>query len=300
MHRALRIKNLIIILLTQWLVWYFVFKLNETTAGASTAMGWIDISLLGLITIIMALGAYIINDVYDLEADTANGLIRVKDKKKSILLYWTLNFVGLVLSAWLAYQTQSLGLLWIYPVSVLILYAYSRYFKGTPLLGNVIVGLFCALVPGILFLAERHMIDQWKIQDSPSWEIHKAMMWMFILFSFMSTVYREQVKDLEDQDGDRAAGYLTLPIVYGEARARAMALFSGLTLLLSLGFYGAYHWHLHVVPVASLSLAIICIVWSMSYLYRPGNRKQYYRSSQAIKYAMLLGTIYLLSISTYL
>lgn len=300
MHRALRIKNLIIILLTQWFVWYFVFKQSETIAQSQTAMEWLDVLLLGIVTILLALGAYIINDVYDLEADAANGLERVKDKRYSVLQYWGINFIGLVLALIVAYRTQSIGLIWIYPASVLILYAYSRFFKGTPLLGNVIVGLFCALVPGILFLAERHMIDQWKLANEDSWELHKGLMWMFILFSFISTVYREQVKDLEDQEGDKAAGYYTLPIVYGEGRARALAIFSGLILIFSVALYSSYNWHNHWLQITTMGLTLLLTLLSLSKLYRQGTRQDYYQASQWIKYAMLTGTIFLLTQTSYL
>lgn len=294
MHRAFRIKNLIIILLTQWAVWYMIFDRNSELVQVPTSMSYIDIILLGIVTTMLAIGAYLINDVYDLEADKHNGIERVKDKRKTLLTYWLFNGVGLVLSVYVAYKTQSLGLLWIYPLAVLVLYLYSRLLKGTPLMGNFIVSLFCALVPGILFLAERNMITQWKGIDPTGWQQYRELLWMFVLFSFLSSMYREQVKDLEDAEGDKAAGYLTLPVVYGESRARALSIFSGVLLLISIIIYASYHWSTALPKAIPFSALVILILWSLQVLWRAYQRIQYSKASKIIKYAMLAGLIYLI------
>ena len=293
MHRAFRIKNLIIILLTQWAVWYMIFDRNSEVVNVSTAMSYIDIIILGIVTTMLAIGAYLINDVYDLEADKHNGIKRVKNKRKTLLTYWMFNGTGLVLSILVAWRTQSLGLLWIYPMAVLVLYLYSRLLKGTPLMGNFIVALFCALVPGILFLAERSMITDWKVVDPNGWQLQRELLWMFVLFSFLSSMYREQVKDLEDAEGDKAAGYLTLPIVYGEGRARALSIFSGILLLISIVVYAGYHWSLELQKIIPLTLLVILLLWSLKLLWRAHQRIQYTKASKVIKYAMLAGLIYL-------
>lgn len=295
MHRAFRIKNLIIILLTQWVVWYMVFDRNSSVINVPTAMSYLDIILLGIITTMLAIGAYLINDVYDQEADKNNGIQRVKDKRVTLLTYWFFNGLGLLLAIYVAWQTQSIGLLWIYPVSVLVLYLYSRLLKGTPLMGNFIVSLFCALVPGILFLAERTMISEWKNIDPNGWQHFRELLWMFVLFSFLSSMYREQVKDLEDHEGDKAAGYLTLPVVYGEGRARALSIFSGILLLISIIIYSTYHWSVAYQKVIPFTILIILILWSLKVLWRAFERKQYTKASKIIKYGMLAGLIYLIA-----
>lgn len=294
MHRAFRIKNLIIILLTQWTVWYMVFDRNSDLLSISSTLRYVDIVLLGIITTMLAIGAYLINDVYDLEADKHNGLRRVKDKRKTLLTYWLFNGIGLILSVYIAWKTQSLGLLWIYPLAVLVLYLYSRLLKGTPLMGNFIVSLFCALVPGILFLAERNMISLWKEIDPSGWQEYRELLWMFVLFSFLSSMYREQVKDLEDKEGDKIAGYLTLPVVYGESRARTLAIFSGVLLLVSILIYAGYHWAIEMTKLIPLFILIGLLIWSLQVLWRAYQRSQYSKASKIIKYSMLAGLIYLI------
>ena len=295
MHRAFRIKNLIIILLTQWVVWYMIFDRNSVVLDISTAMDYLDIIILGAVTTMLAIGAYLINDVYDQEADKHNGIERVKNKRKTLLTYWLINGLGLVLAAVVAWRTSSLGLLWIYPTSILVLYLYSRLLKGTPLMGNFIVSLFCALVPGILFLAERSMIAEWKLIDADGWQLQRELLWMFVLFSFLSSMYREQVKDLEDKEGDKAAGYLTLPVVYGEGRARALAIFSGILLLISVSLYASFHQSMTILKMSALGILVILIIWSLAVLWRAYQRKQYTLASKIIKYAMLAGLIYLIA-----
>ena len=294
MHRAFRIKNLIIILLTQWAVWYMVFDKNSDVVRIPSAMSYLDIIILGIITTMLAIGAYLINDVYDLEADKHNGIERLKDKRKTLLTYWLVNGIGLILSVYVALKTQSLGLLWIYPLAVLVLYLYSRLLKGTPLMGNFIVSLFCALVPGILFLAERNMITEWKVIDPNGWKDQRELLWMFVLFSFLSSMYREQVKDLEDAEGDKAAGYLTLPVVYGEKRARALSIFSGILLLISIVIYATYHWTMDIQKSIPFIVLMSLLLWSLQVLCRAYQRSQYSKASKIIKYAMIAGVLYLL------
>lgn len=294
MHRSFRIKNLFIILFTQWVVWYVVFYRYGHAYGVQSAMTLMDVGILGIVTVLIAIGAYIINDVYDIETDTHNGKSKYSDKKKLVLSYWTVNGIGLIFSLIIAWRTSSLGLLWIYPTAVLTLYLYSRLLKGTPLFGNFIVGLFCALVPGILFLAERNMISEWKVINAISWGEAKEVVWMMVLFSFLSTMYREQVKDLEDEDGDRKAGYLTLPVVYGTQRAKALAVFSGCILLISIGLYASTHSAIRYIDMVLLGILISLITASIYKLYRSVGNLDYYYSSKLIKYAMLAGIVYLL------
>lgn len=293
MHRAFRIKNLGIILLTQWATWYLIFKRTESKLTNVSGMSYVEMTILSIITCLLAIGAYLINDVYDQEADKHNGLNRVNDKKKTLLTYWFTNLIGLILSIYLAYSTQSLGLLWIYPTAVLVLYLYSRLLKGTPLMGNSIVALFCAMVPGILFLAERNMINEWKALDAGLWEFHKEILWMLVLFSFLSTIYREQVKDLEDLYGDKAAGYLTLPVVYGESRARALSIFSGIMFTVSVSIYAYYH-HGDSLSYTFLTILLVLLLISIILLSKRPNRAGYTASSKVIKYAMLIGLVYIL------
>ena len=87
MHRAFRIKNLIIILLTQWAVWYMVFDKNSDVVRIPSAMSYLEIIILGIITTMLAIGAYLINDVY------RNNFIRwiwIEGKKVGVVIFYSL------------------------------------------------------------------------------------------------------------------------------------------------------------------------------------------------------------------
>ena len=118
---------------------------------------------------------------------------------------------------------------------------------------------------------------------------------MFVLFSFLSSLYREQVKDLEDKDGDQAAGYLTLPVVYGEGRARFLAIFSGLLLSISISVYSVFHWSADLLKLISFGVLFALLLWSLATLWRAHQRPEYSKASKIIKYAMLAGLIYLIT-----
>ena len=104
---------------------------------------------------------------------------------------------------------------------------YAVRLKCTPFWGNFFVALFCAGVAGILLFAERSPYQTFSIEaPGPA----KETTWIFIAylgFAFLSTLFREIIKDIEDKEGDQKAGCRTLPIVLGTGPAKGVASFSG-------------------------------------------------------------------------
>lgn len=83
--------------------------------------------------------------------------------------------------------------------SVAVLAAYSRWLKGTPLVGNVVVALVVAfaLVYGGAAVGGGGLV------------------WLGAAFALAVNLARELVKDVEDVAGDRAANLATAPVRWG-------------------------------------------------------------------------------------
>ena len=58
----------------------------------------------------------------------------------------------------------------------------------------------------------------------------------YAMFAFLSTFYREIVKDIEDKDGDAVYGAKTLPIVFGVKIAKGFAIMMAIALIYFIGF----------------------------------------------------------------
>ena len=121
----------------------------------------------------------------------------------------------------------------------------------------------------------------------------------YLLFAFFSTMFREIIKDIEDEDGDRKNGCRTLPIVFGKTTAKWVAIFFGNVLLLILGYW------LFLKKENSFDIGFIYIlggiifplVFSIIKLFLAKTKKEFHLLSQISKYIMLSGILYLLILS---
>jgi geranylgeranylglycerol-phosphate geranylgeranyltransferase len=126
-----------------------------------------------------------------------------------------------------------------------LLYFYARSLKATPLAGNLCVGYLTGST--FLFGGAAYGADGVRAVLAPA------------LLAALATVSREIVKDIEDVEGDRAGGAMTLPILAGRrvssllASAYALAA-AGLSYIPRLGT--AY-----IVIVAVADILFLISVW---------------------------------------
>jgi 4-hydroxybenzoate polyprenyltransferase len=143
-------------------------------------------------------------------------------------IYISIILTGAFISLYLAVQRYDLFYWFIYPVAIFLLYGYSRWFKGIPYLGNIIVSLFCAAVPGIFFLSEAHILKELKIKDLSSFLSLHGLLLSYVIFAFLTNLYREIVKDLQDEAGDKLANIHTAAVYFGNKTTKFVALFIAL------------------------------------------------------------------------
>ncbi|MBK6966797.1 MAG: UbiA family prenyltransferase [Bacteroidales bacterium] len=124
----------------------------------------------------------------------------------------------------------------------------------------------------------------------------------YALFAFLLTFIREVVKDAEDVEGDAETGCQTLPVVFGIAYSRNLALvLLTVTLLLSItGIYFLFNTS-RMVPafyfliVVAVPLVILAILVAGAKL-----KEQFHRISNLLKLLMLSGIVGLFILSFYL
>jgi 4-hydroxybenzoate polyprenyltransferase len=184
-------------------------------------------------TLLVTASGYIINDIYDIETDRINKPDkRIIDVHLSLSSAWKIYFsmilTGALISFYLAVQRNDLFYWFIYPAAVFLLFGYSRWFKGIPYLGNILVSLFCAAVPGIFFLSEASVLKELKIRDLTSFLPLHNLLLAYVLFAFLTNLYREIVKDLQDETGDKLTNIQTAAVYFGKKNTKIMALFTAL------------------------------------------------------------------------
>ena len=142
----IRWKNLLLIALTQCLIKYALIE----PFGATTALNDLHFALLVLSTLSIAAAGYIINDIYDVEADEVNKpeavlIGKTITEKNAFNLFLALNVIGVGLGF---YLSQVVGRSGFFPLFVVIsaaLYVYSSFLKQWPGVGNIVVSAVVAM-----------------------------------------------------------------------------------------------------------------------------------------------------------
>ncbi len=230
LFRLIRLPNLIIVAVTQALIYYQLLHKTFRNYSLTGSFNSFEFVLFVIATILITASGYIINDIYDIETDKINKpdkrIIQVHlSESNAWKIYFSMIITGALISLYLAVQRNDLLYWFIYPIAVYLLYGYSRWFKGIPYFGNILVSLFCAAVPGIFYLSEASILKELKVKDHPSFLSLHGLLLSYVIFAFLTNLYREIVKDLQDEAGDKLANINTAAVYFGKKNTTFIALF---------------------------------------------------------------------------
>ncbi len=170
--------------------------------------------LLSLLSpLFIEMGAFALNDVYDVEADKLNGREErpLVNGEISVKAAWLLGWFFLVLGVLLAYPLGSTAFA-IAAFFAFLAYLYDARLKNMPFLGNA----FIALSMAVPFFFASAIVGAQNVE-------------LFLLggIAFLLGLSREIVKDVEDVEGDvKARKAKTLPALVGKKNAIYLALTS--------------------------------------------------------------------------
>jgi len=298
--RLIRWPNLVFILLTQFLFYYFIllpcFIYVNPAEPYPHRLKPLLFYLLSFSSVLIAAAGYIINDYFDLNIDRVNKpnrmvVEKVIKRRWTILWHWLLSGIGVVLGVYVSWAIRNplVGLANL--GCVVLLYFYSTTFKRKLLIGNVIISLLTAWVILVLFVCEA------RISSDPVYKEISSRLFKFAIvygsFAFIISLVREVVKDIEDMDGDAKYGCRTMPIVWGVNVAKVFAGTWLAVLIGSLVIFQFYilqkaWWPLILYSVILLDLPSI---WILRKLYEAQTKAQVHRLSNMIKAVMLAGIL---------
>jgi len=215
-----------------------------------------------------------LNDMCDIEIDRINkpnrplpsGTITVKGARGFMIAMFILgNLAGLILGFW------SLFLSLIIATPLLFWYAYRL--RHVALLGNIVVAFLSALT----FIFAAQAFGDIKLGYVP------------FVFTFIISVIREIIKDLEDLDGDGAYDSKTLPVTIGETPTRIIAAIMILLFVpfvpfpYIMGLYGKWFFFFGLVGV------VFPMVTIMVQLFQVKRIINYHQIAVALKVVMFIG-----------
>ena len=315
MLRLVRFPNLIIVVLTQYLLQYAILLPQLARFEQSAMLPNFEFFLLVCSTVLIAAGGYVVNDIEDMDIDRLNKPLKKQIVGRTIPLsiawkiYWFLTILGFFISLYLAFYVHDLVQLLIYPAAVALLFAYSKWLKRLPLIGNLVVAFFCAFVAWVVFYAQ-------KLHEPTLEEIQKgwraAESYLLFVFggyavsAFLSTLFREIIKDIEDAEGDRTGDCLTLPIVIGVKKTKVIAFAVGVVLLEAVGFFSLIllkndiqlFWNMGqnaVFKIAALNIIVsLPTLYTLFLLLKAKEKRDFARLSLLAKIIMLSGLAFIL------
>jgi 4-hydroxybenzoate polyprenyltransferase len=292
----IRWKNVIMICLIMFLIKYVLFAKFDL----NTTLDTVHYALLVISTLGVAIAGYIINDVYDVEADKINKPNRLYVGKKlprtaAYHLFIGFNSVGLLIGMYLSYHVGHTSYFIIYVLTSLLLYQYAKYLKKKFLIGNILVSfaVFLSIILPVVF----DLMPVTNALNESVQLIAFRLVVLFGIFGFFLTFLREVVKDLEDEKGDAKIGARTLPIVLGVKKTKVLVS-SVATILCAAVLFFAYLFsgmHLYASIYLSLFVAVPLIYFALD-LWKANNPKRFHRSSAILKIIMLLGILTILLI----
>ncbi|WP_433632887.1 geranylgeranylglycerol-phosphate geranylgeranyltransferase [Halomicrococcus sp. NG-SE-24] len=162
-----------------------------------------------LTTILATSAGMAINDYFDRDIDRINNPER-PIPRGAVAPNTVLGFsiVLFAISGALTFMLPTLAIA-IAVVNLVGLVTYTKFFKGLPGMGNLLV----AYLGGSTFLLGAAAVGQLS-----------ASVIVLFLLAALSTFSREVIKDVEDLAGDREEGLQTLPIMIGRRPALSLAM----------------------------------------------------------------------------
>ncbi|MFA6456447.1 MAG: geranylgeranylglycerol-phosphate geranylgeranyltransferase [Bacteroidota bacterium] len=220
-------------------------------------------------------GGMVINDILDIDIDRINKPYRplpsgAVAKYDALMFYGGLTGFGLIMSA---YTTRPAFIIAFIAVPTIVM--YSKVFKGTPLLGNMIVGA----LTGLAFIYGGAIVGNIRQAVFPA------------LFAFLINVGREILKDMEDVKGDAENGAATLPVRYGMTSAAIMTtIFFLLVVATSMVPYlnGIYGERYFILVTAGVDVVLLYVIFSM---WRDWSVRNLNILSNIVKWDMFVGLV---------
>lgn len=302
--RLLRLPNLVIVFLTQFVPYWFALRPAILRAGGIPVLTERTFGYIAAATVLTTLAGYLLNDYYDRDIDALNKPKRVIWGRYLPSWFALVIYAGLVMMVhYLAFtidaelRPANRWPLWVYPGVSFMLFLYAWQLKCTAIVGNLLVSVLCGVVPIIILFPEERPIWLSSFQQPEAIHDAVALVWLYALFGFVTNLLREQVKDLEDFQGDAACGCATLAVVKGVRFAKKPAGFTGLTasiLIVFLLFFwqqtGAPDWQI----AAGALLMLLPALFTTYSIYTAKTKRDFSRASAWTKVIMLTGLLLLL------
>jgi len=299
--KLIRLPNLIFVVAIQYIMRWCIIAPIIGAHEFDLQFGEFNFALLVLATILLTASGYIINDYFDTESDLFNKPHKVTigktiTRKMAMNLHIALNLIAVAISFYISFKIGIYKIGFIFIIISGLLWFYSSSYKRQFLVGNLIVALLAGLVPFVVALFEIPSLNkeyaEILIQRNANFNLVIYWILGFSLFSFITTFFREIIKDIEDFEGDKTFGSNTMPIIIGVFYSKIVAIFLIIVTISAL-FYVQF---VYISTLNSLIYIIIALIIPLLFLiYKiiiAKTKEHFHFASILSKIIMILGVLY--------
>lgn len=299
--KLIRYKNLLIIVLTQYLMRFCIIRPILAVNEFELQFSELNFFFLVMATVVITAAGYVINDYFDTKTDLVNRpetVIIGKKMNRRWAIKWhiLLNTIGIGLGVYISFYIGMPILALVFVFITGILWFYSTTYKRQFLIGNVIVAVLTALVPLMVVLFEIPLLYKTygTLMNELNANFAHVVVWVvaFSLFAFLLTLSREIIKDIEDYEGDSAFGRQTMPIVMGVTNSKIIVITLLLTTIFSLLYLNVTFLSDKYTFFYFILLLIIPLIYLIYNVITSSSKKDYHRASNLNKIIMLAGILY--------
>ena len=299
--QLIRLPNILIIILIQLLLRYCIIlpMMYPGHSGSVTMPG--DFLILIVVTVLVAIGGYVINDYFDVKIDSINRpekqvVNKLISPKGAIKLHIILNVIAILLGFYLSYRVRAVSFGFIFPFLSGLLWIYSAKYKRMFLWGNFIVSFLSAFVILIVWLFEFFWLRLNAASFVDAIPIIPQVNYIFLgyaLFAFLVSMVREIIKDMEDTEGDLACGCKTLPVVLGLTKTRFIVAVIIIATILLLGYTQLILYRLNLLMVFWYFLVTVQtgVIYLLIKLFHARDKQDFHILSNLCKLIMVAGIL---------
>jgi len=262
------------VLLSGITVFIASYILNQTNCK----MIWI----ISIIVMLFCSFANIINDLFDFDTDKINN---PKKYFKILLLNSStilITLITLLISALiLAHLFLPINAIYYLYLICLLIILYTPYLKGIPLLGNLVISF---IVASVFIITELTFFNSFSY-----------LLFYPCILTFLLTLIREIIKDIDDLQGDANAGIRTFPAVFGITYSKYLLLILIILLIITSTYpyyMGIYHFQYLISLVLFVQIPLIGCIF---YLWKYPNFQTRRTLTITTKYVTIGGVITILT-----
>lgn len=265
----IRWKSILLCLIALVVVRFFLIEpfYENFVGGLASTISNLEYFIFCLSILLIVVASILINEYFDQDIDNINRaekdiyIGRIISEKRVLTLFYALSIIAVLIGYVIGYLNGFLHLGSLMIVFVFMSYFYSLKYKRNFLVGNIVVAILYSMIILLPVLFELFALMNnpgglFKVIIVPLKEELLYVTLFFTVITFLLTLIREIVCDMQDEEGDRECDSHSLIVSLGEKKTKNVVyVLSILFLALTLFFLFTYYTGVHLIVCALIVCA---------------------------------------------